>query len=171
MSEKPTILTPPRWRVILAFALAPGLAALVAASFEPLYQGLPYVERVLRTGLVFAIFGYAVSLIIGVPTYLALSRRVRASWLNCSLAGAVIAALPWLLLFMVVPSADHANFDGKATVVNGSRTLYGFLKELEIVGLIGLFGFVGGFIFWLVATAGFSNRHSSDTSRVFNADT
>jgi hypothetical protein len=153
--------TPPVWRIVLAFALVPGVAALALASTMPLYSGLgSYFERVWRTAIVFAIVAYPVGIIIGLPTFLVLQRRVAATWLNCALAGAFVAALPWLVIVPLGPSADQASIGGQATVIDGRYTAYGLLSGLQFVGIIAIAGATAGFAFWAVAAANWKRRAS-----------
>ena len=142
-----------RWRVVCAFAIVPGVAALLFAFVQPLYQGLGYVEQVWRTALVVGLVAYPLGLAIGVPAYFFLRERLEATWLNCSLAGALIAALPWTLLVMLGPSADQASIGGKATIIDGTKTLYGVLLDLQFIGTIALFGAIAGLVFWAIAAA------------------
>lgn len=147
---------PSRVRLILAFAIVPGVAALTMALIEPLYAGIDsQFERVWRTAVIFAVFGaYPSALIFGVPTYVMLRWKVAPSWFNCTMAGAFVAALPWFLLMLVGPTADEASIGGKATVVDGSRTLYGWMSDLQLVAQIGVFGALAGLLFWAIVTAG-----------------
>jgi hypothetical protein len=83
-----------------------------------------------------------------------LRRHFAARPIACALAGFVIAALPWALLVMAGSSASEASINGRATVINGHTTAYGWLLNAEFVLTIGLFGAVGGVVFWAVAAAG-----------------
>ena len=147
---------PPRWRVALAFLLAPGVAALAMATAMPAYEGLPsWFERVWRTAQIFSVFGaYPAALVFGVPAYFMLRRHLSSRLAGCVIAGAVIAALPWALLFMAGSGAAEASLNGHATVVNGHTTAYGWFQNLKFILSIGVFGAVGGFVFWAVAAAG-----------------
>ena len=154
MGDEDETWTPPRWRVLLAFAMVPGLAAIALATVEPFYAGLDsYFERVWRTALIFAIFAYPLGLVFGLPTYVFLRDRVTPTWLNCSLAGAFVAAAPWTIIVFLSPSADQASIGGRATVVNGTTTAYGHLVALQFVGTIALCGALAGLLFWLIAAA------------------
>ncbi|MDZ4308827.1 hypothetical protein [Allopontixanthobacter sp.] len=154
MEDEKEVWAPPRWRVQLAFATVPGIAAIALAAAQPLYSGLDdYFERVWRTALVLAIFAYPLGLIFGLPTYLVLRDKVKPTSLNCTLAGALVAAAPWMIFAFLPPSADQASIGGRATVVNGTTTAYGHLVALQFVGIIALCGAVAGFLFWLIAAA------------------
>lgn len=147
---------PQRWRVLLAFIIVPGVAAFLMAMIDPAYDGLdaPF-ERIWRTAVVFAMFGaYPSALVFGVPGYMILRKRVAGTWFNCAAAGAAVAALPWLLIVLFGPRADQASIGGKATVIDGTKTAYGWLSDFQFIGTIALFGCLAGVLFWLIAATG-----------------
>lgn len=152
-SEAPD--NPRLWRLLVAFAVAPAVAALLMALVEPLYAGLPsYFERVWRTAYVYALFGaYPPTLVVGIPTYLILRSKVAATWINCAIAGGFVAGLPWLVLSLLPSGADQASIDGQATVIDGTRTAYGWVVGLESVGEIAVFGLAAGVVFWAIAVS------------------
>lgn len=153
-------------RVLLAFLVVPGLAALLMATFQPAYDGLEsYLERVWRTAVIYGLFGaYPTALIFGVPAFIILRDRIDGTWLNCALVGAGVAAAPWLAIILLAPNADQASIGGRATVVDGARTVFGWLNDLQSVGFIAIFGVFAGLFFWLIATGGhnLTNEPSSD---------
>jgi len=151
-----TSWSPPWWRVVAAFVAAPAVAALAFSSVSPLYEGLPdYPERVLRTfPLVAVVGGYLPALIIGLPALLFLRRRVRPTIVNCALAGATVAALPWLLLTLF-PAADSASIGGRPTVVDHHLTWFGLYEGMKVIGEVAAFGLVGGLVFWILAILGY----------------
>jgi len=148
---------PPPWRVAAAFILVPALAALLVAIAIPLYAGLPNMaERVWRSALVYSLFcAYPPALLFGVPAYFMLRRQFKLRLVNCAIVGGAITALPWAFL-SIVSTPDQASIDNRPTVIDGSRTAYGWLTDVEFVGEIALFGAVGGAFFWVVAVAGSS---------------
>jgi hypothetical protein len=147
--------SPSRWQVILAFAIVPGVAASAMAVIEPLYAGIDsHAERIWRTAITFSLLGaYPSALIFGVPTYFYLRRKIAATWVNFSLAGAFVAAMPWLLIILLGPQADQASIGNKATVIDGSRTFYGWVSDLQFVGQIAVFGALAGLLFWTITTS------------------
>lgn len=154
MNDEDYEWAPPPRRLLLAFATVPGIGAIVLATVQPLYAGLDsYMERIWRTALMFAIFAYPSGLIFGLPAYGFLRNRVRPTWLNCTLAGAIVAAAPWLIFAFLPSAANQASIGGRATVVDGATTAYGYLVALQFVGIIALCGAVAGFMFWLIAVA------------------
>lgn len=152
--EQP-IVRPPFWRLALAFMIVPGAAAFAMAVQQPLYAGLPdFWDRVVRTALINAVVGaYPAALVLGVPAYLLLRRRLRPTVLNCAAVGAVIAAIPWLLLGLLL-SPDYAYSSGHVTHQNGQITLWGLFDLSVFTGWIGLLGAGAGVLFWLITVPG-----------------
>jgi hypothetical protein len=120
------------WRILPAFLLAPMAAAWVMGATMPLYEGLPDVgDRISRTAnFVAVVVAYPSALLFGVPLFVWLRRRgTRPTLLNCTLAGAGVALLPWLLISLLA------------------------LKFIPTLVLIALYGAVGGMVFWMVGCA------------------
>ena len=117
---------PPTWRIVAAFAIVPGVAALLLAVLSPAYDGLSdQFERIWRSALAFAVFGaYPATVVLGLPAFFMLRRHFDPKIVNCSLTGAVVASLPWFVL-STFSLPDSASIDGQATVIDGSLTAYG----------------------------------------------
>ena len=145
--EQP-LSSPPLWRVILGFTVAPGVAVIAFACASPLYMGLSSLgERILLTAETTAFVVYPITLVFGVPTYLYLRRRLRPSVLNCALAGAGVSAFPWLLLsLLAIP--DEASVAGVVTAHNHMLTLAGWLEEAQMIGLLAGLGAGARLTFW-----------------------
>ena len=154
---------PPRWRVFLGFLVAPASAALLAATLQPAYDGLPNLfERVWRTAVFYGIFGaFPTAIVLGLPTFFLLKRRLAPTVINCGLVGALIAALPWIVITLLPQAADEASIGGRLTIVDGRLTPYGWLMQGQFVGAIALFGLAGGIIFWIVAAATWKPKPSA----------
>ncbi len=152
---KPERTYPPTWRIIAAFLIVPGAAALLMAILMPAYDGITDpLEKIWRSALAFAVFGaYPMTIILGLPTFFILRRHFDAKLVNCSLAGAAVAALPWFVL-STLSLPDSASIGGRATVIDGSLTTYGWVTNLTFVGQLALHGAAGGALFWLIAAAG-----------------
>jgi hypothetical protein len=152
---RPKRTYPPTWRIIAAFVIAPGAAALLMAIVMPAYDGISDpLERLWRSTLAFAVFGaYPPTVIVGLPAFFMLRRHFDPKLINCSLTGAVVAAIPWFLL-STLTLPDSASINGRATVTAGSLTAFGWLTNLTTVGQIALLGAAGGALFWLIAAAG-----------------
>ncbi len=94
---------PPAWRIVLAFVLTPAIAALPLACIFPMYFGLPIGERIIRTASLYALIGaYPPTAVLGVPTFLFLKGRVKASAFSCGFAGAFVAVAPWFFFEPVI---------------------------------------------------------------------
>jgi hypothetical protein len=147
---------PPLWRVIAAFAGAPLAAAFLLACIQPAYDGLPSLaDRVFRTFIIYLFIGACPpTVLVGLPTYLILRKRLRPTPLNCALAGAGVASLPWLLLVVALPGADYAFDGGHITVEHGQKTLWGWLDLGTASGALALLGAFAGLVFWVIAAAG-----------------
>lgn len=130
----------------------------------PAYDGLPHwSERVSRTAETYCVLGaYPTAVVFGVPAYFVLRQHFAARPFACALVGSVIAALPWGVLVLAGSSAWEASVNGRATVINGDTTAYGWLQNAEFILTIGLFGAIGGLVFWAIAAA--AHRSASPTS-------
>ena len=128
---------------------------MLMAILMPAYDGIiDPLERIWRSALAFAVVGaYPATVILGIPAFFVLRRHFDPKLINCSLTGAAVAALPWFLLSTLI-QPDSASIDGRATVTDGSLTIYGWISNLTFVGQIAAFGAAGGALFWLIAAAG-----------------
>jgi hypothetical protein len=126
--------SPSAWRVAIAFVTAPTAAALALAWVVPLYGVMPdHAQPVIGSAVLYAFGAYATTLVFGLPTFLALRRRLRPTLIRCILVGVAVAAAPWLLLALFTPRGDAAITD--------------FVARIAAVGA------VGGAVFWLLALA------------------
>lgn len=143
---------PATWRIALAFLLAPAAAALVYACLTPLYGGLPdLADRVWRTFLLYLLLGaYPAAVVLGLPLFFALKGFLNPTPLNCALVGAIIAAVPWLLLGLL-SSPNYAYSNGHVTHENGAITFAGLLDLGVFVAQLAALGFFAGLVFWFVA--------------------
>ena len=142
--------------------VAPGLAATLMAILMPAYDGLSDpLERVWRTAIFFAAFGaYPSAVVVGIPSYFLLRRRFDAKLISCGLAGAFVAVLPWLVISLLGPGGGQESLGGRPTVVDGVRTAYGWLLELQSLGQLAAFGMFAGGIFWIIAAAGSDTKNA-----------
>lgn len=114
--------------MLAAFVLAPLVPAFFVASLVVL-NDTGYALFVLMCAL---LLGYFPTVVVGLPLYVLARRRVRPTLLNCALAGAFVADLPWLVV-------------GLASKLNATRS-----DLMTQIGLIGMLGAMGGGVFWLV---------------------
>jgi hypothetical protein len=113
------------------------------------------VDRIVRSFVMYLIFGACPpTVLVGLPTYLVLRKRLRPTPLNCALAGSAVASLPWLLLDVILPGADYAFDGGHVTVEHGQKTLWGWLDLAMASGSFALLGAFAGVVFWVIAAGG-----------------
>jgi hypothetical protein len=142
---------PGRLRVGVALLVAPAIPALAFSLVSPAYEGLPNLaDRVWRTfEIVTVVGGYLPTLVLGLPAILIFKRRLRPTVLNCAVAGACVAALPWAVL-VALSRPDEADIGGRATVIHGVPTLFGLFEDGKFVSMIAALGVLGGVAFWLL---------------------
>lgn len=152
-------VVPPVWRVVLAFAMTPLIAAAVLAVVQPLYAGLPSLaDRISRTTFVYAFFGgYPATVFLGIPAFLFLRNRVHLSALNCAATGALVAAIPWLALGLF-SNPDYAYGNGHVTHENGAKTFWGWVDLATFTGQIAALGALAGVAFWLISASGLKQK-------------
>ncbi len=119
---------------LFAVVTVAGLAALVLWSpFAALF------------GLVFA----ALPALFGLCAFLALRRVMPVKWWMGVLCGFLIGAVT-ASVFAFSPSADFASANGVQTVIEGRRTLWGWLELAKFAASVGILGASGGLVFWLI---------------------
>jgi len=148
------VRSPRLWRLILGFICGPAVAAGLFAVIFPLYQGLPSApERIWHTLVTVLWVVYPVTAIFGLPLYVILRSRARASMLNCVLSGAAVSALPWFILGLLA-TPNEASVGHVVTVHNHMRTLAGWTEFLQLIGGVAILGAIGGLVFWLCVATG-----------------
>jgi hypothetical protein len=106
-----------------------------------------------------AIFGgYPAGLVLGIPAFLALRSRMRATVLNCSFVGAAIAAIPWIFILLLPPQSGGALVGGHEVVRDGVLTWWGWIGLLTTIAQAAFAGAFGGAAFWVVAAGGIGDR-------------
>lgn len=141
---------PRRWRIILAFLIAP-LVPSAAAATVTLVDGLPNGGYLQWLVLVALIGGYPAALILGLPAFFILRSRLRPRFMYVTFAGGLVAAAPWLLLVLFGPNPDMATSGEHVTVVSGAKTLWGWLEGMRMIGGAFLLGLMGGAAFWFIS--------------------
>lgn len=91
-----------------------------------------------------------VAFCLGLPIYLAAPAARSDTPLVAAAIGFIVGAIvPGLIVFTSAP--DQASIDGRATVIDGSYTVAGWLQNLGLIGFFGLLGVGGALLFrWLV---------------------
>jgi hypothetical protein len=97
--------------------------------------------------------GYPPALVLGLPAYLALRRRVRPRPATLALVGGAIAILPWLwIMYWPGLRAGVSSQAGNCvSEIDGVTTWCGHLENVKYLALIFAAGAVGGLAFWLCA--------------------
>jgi hypothetical protein len=153
-----TLASPPWWRIAIALLVAPLIASVAYAVYNPAYEGLAdMTERVIRTIPLVAFVGaYPPTILLGVPLLFYLKGRVRPSLANCAAVGGVVATIPRICLVA---------FYGPDQVTRW----WGLIDVLKWLAETAMFGFAAGGLFWLMAAAGIKRHPLSDTapSKVF----
>jgi len=129
---------------ILLVAAGATLSAAVPAAAVTAMSG----ELRLFT-LSFAV-ALAHSVLLGLPLYgLLRSRGFLTSWWVAVGGGGIVGVLPFgCLALLSLP--DQASTDGTPTVINGVRTMAGWLEFFQLLGELAALGALGGLTFWLI---------------------
>ena len=144
----------PIWRVVAAFLVAPLPVAFAFAYWGMGTEPLGMVHRFFSIAILGLMFlAYPCELLIAVPAFVYLRKRLRPTLLNCAGVGLVVAVLPWLVLTLV--STTGSEFAGGHFMVeDGRRTVWGWLNLLSGLGEMAAMGAITGAVFWFVAAAG-----------------
>jgi hypothetical protein len=121
-----------RTLVVWAFFAAPACGAVTLGVVSATSSTDASVA--LATAIIGAVVGYVIALVLGVPSYLILRRRLRPRLVYPVLVGGLIAAGPFALGGL----GGISNPAGLATLV-------------VVLGQVFLSGAAGGFAFWLIA--------------------
>ena len=137
-----------RVRILLGFMIAPLVPALIAYLCN-LVSGHQGEGR--WVAALFLAFGYLVTAIFGIPTYLVFLGRRSAGLLTYLAAGAVIGAVAVILVFM--PDL-WANWNS-----NREHALGLLRNGIPILG--GVSGAIGAGVFWLVAVRAYRGTEAA----------
>jgi hypothetical protein len=139
-------------------------AALVRAPLPPvaLLFALNGIERALAVGPL-AIVGAAlfafyvliameiVALVIGGLVLSVIWNRVPFHIVIFMILGGLIACIPFATM-LLLPSGNYdAWTNGQATVIDGVKTAYGRMQDLQTAAIVFAFGSIGGASFWWFA--------------------
>jgi hypothetical protein len=141
----------PSHRDLRALFLAPLLATSLLVLFEGISRAIAFgplaFVGALLLGVYVAIVMELFALLLGLPVIILLRNRLH-SLLLCVVVGAVIAALPLLLLSLLAPLPDSASVNGISTVISGRRTAEWYVQLAQAVAICSAFGAFGGGAFW-----------------------
>jgi hypothetical protein len=124
-------------RVLVAFLIAPFPTAFVQAVFVALWprEGLGVTEHPQGMFLLMCLLFYAAEVVLALPLYLAMRKRLPRSVFAYGLAGALTMLLPVLVGLLATGAISH---------------LSTYIVIYNLV-LFGIGGFLAGLIFWRVA--------------------
>ena len=139
--------------VLFVWFLLPVLIAGGHVSPNELF-GIPMFAAVLAVPFV---------VVVGVPSLLLLRHFKYLSWWSLGTIGLVVAALP----VAVYGWSEYAGFSSGGNwygtpvdfVVNGQKTLYGWLSYAQSVVFFGLHGFAGALAFFFVWRRALGSNH------------
>lgn len=143
------------WAVGLAFFIAPVLVAALIALINPNYPSFPrYAGRAWQIFKDYLFFiTVPIAWIFGAPVYIILYKFLPPRPINFAAMGVVAAAALWLLWELWSPSVPNTTFDGKAIVIDGVRTSWGWYVAAESMLLAIGAGALAGLLFWAIATS------------------
>jgi hypothetical protein len=95
--------------------------------------------------------GYPATVLLGLPAYFVLRRRLSPGLIAVALAGGLIAAAPWPALMLLSSNPDDAWIGSCHTVIDGRTTWCGYLEGMKFVALVFCLGATGGITFWICA--------------------
>lgn len=98
---------------------------------------------------------------LGLPVYLAARAARNDTPIVAAVMGFIVGAVvPAILVFANTP--DQASVGGRATVIDGSYTLAGWMHNLAWIGFFGLLGVGGALVFWFIVGRSASNDEQGD---------
>ncbi|CAH1678178.1 IncF plasmid conjugative transfer protein TraG [Hyphomicrobiales bacterium] len=135
-------------RIFVAFLFAPVLPAVVMGFIlSSVFQGMTLLYGF---GVSLIVGGYIPMLVVGIPIYQGLKRRISPKLLTCAAAGGAVASCP-LLVLLLMGAPHSATVGDVATARNGVTTLGGWALAMPYLGGVFALGAIGGFVFWAIA--------------------
>ncbi len=140
----------------LAFMVAPLVPVLFFSGFvlgpDKFIQIMPLV----------AVVTYGITLIVALPIYLFMLSRQWLKWWHFALFG-VIPALPFDIVLYLMSFGQEGGMItlrqwGIDLIVEGKRTIAGYIFEIVRLAVYALIGVVAGIVFWFVAHRGFGSN-------------
>jgi len=138
----------------LASILAVLLLNLAVVLVRILISGQPiYWNQILFMGYWVLVVTTVAVILIGIPVYLLLKRRGKASKINLAIVGFIIPMVVFAVIsiFLGRSSVYSAgrNYYGtyRAMIVDGERTFWGWLSVLEQGFVLGIFGAIAAVVF------------------------
>ncbi|HTO80976.1 MAG TPA: hypothetical protein VMQ73_02025 [Methylomirabilota bacterium] len=116
-----------------------------------LWNGMPIATFGSQVMLAALYGGYPATMLLGIPAYFLLRPRLRPRLITIALCGGIIAAVPWLVVGLLLPNPSYADIDGCRTVVAGHTTWCGYWEDLKFIAFVFGLGTIGGVVFWICA--------------------
>ena len=126
-------------RIIASLIIASGVTSTLFATLLGGVQAFSFAFVVV----------FIIGAALGLPIYLVARSRGQDSAFVAALIGFIAGAIFPIILTLSGPAADQAALGETATVVNGSYTAAGWLRNLFFIGFFGTLGLSGGLIFWV----------------------
>jgi hypothetical protein len=147
---------PPAWRIVVGFVAAPALAAAAYSCALPACDGISNLyQRVFMTFVMCCLFGaYPTAIVFGIPTFFLLRKRLRPTLISCALAGACVAAMPWVLLTILPSPASFIQEGRHIEIVEDHKTVWWWINLAIADAQVAAVGLLGGLAFWFALTAG-----------------
>jgi hypothetical protein len=168
-------------RITAAFLVAPLVAsAALAAGFRTEFPNFFSVSPVLASATDDSIFrdwfpvflfsslfvAYPSTLVVGLPTFFILRKRVALSFLNCILAGAFVASAPWIAIVLLQNPGYWSDGQGRIYHMAGHYTALGWIEvgKAILYNLTSLapLGALGGLAFRLIAASTWKRERFAD---------
>ncbi|MFZ6798289.1 hypothetical protein [Undibacterium sp. Di24W] len=159
------------WIAALAAVLIQPIVMLLRLAPDYLASPQPLNGIGLMIVAILAVASAAV-LILGIPTFLALRKLGKDSWLSMASAGLILGALPNVFFWprqMEGYSAGH-NWHGTYvdTYIDGIPTNYAWLSYAEGVFFMAMHGLAGALIFYVILR-GLNRSQSASKPKVLTA--
>ena len=134
--------------------LLPWIAGLLFASVVSALLMIAFGDGTLRLLPMFLAVALAHALLLGWPAAWAARRRGLTHPAFAILVGGLIGVLPLGIMLLLSPSGGFNAWSGDTpTMIDGVRTLAGWLEFAQVVGMLAAIGAGGGLAFWLAMRA------------------
>jgi len=148
MTKSNVLPQPKPWRIAFGFFAAP-LVPAALWLLPGLWGGAPLASYGSQVMLVAVYGAYPATMLLAVPAFFALRRRIRPRLITILLAGGLIAAAPWPSLMLLLPNPEEAWIGSCRTVVDGKTTWCGYLEGMKFIAFVFGLGAIGGVAFWI----------------------
>ncbi len=130
-------------RIVLATIFAPVLPLFLV------FYG--FTSDVLFTAVLAA---YTLYFLFGIPLIFTLRKGDNLRILPIAIGGFLLCVVIGVFLEFIVDQPSNMTWDGTILIVDGSRTVQGYLYSLRAIVFTGLIGSIVGITWWLIGVAG-----------------